>query len=177
LCPFHEERTPSFTVNERDQTYHCFGCHSSGDVIDFVAQRLDISYYDALIKLRNRLYKIHGLSTDRNLTEEQKEIEELVKLADWRQLIDWKELPAVPSFIDLILTKIKPMYINQGQLKENAHSIKTIPPLFDEEDKLMQNVITSYLELRKEFLSLDQSSRDGLSELAKDNFNKEGKQL
>lgn len=37
-CPFHHEKTPSFTVNEEGQYYHCFGCGVGGNVIDFVMQ-------------------------------------------------------------------------------------------------------------------------------------------
>jgi DNA primase len=33
LCPFHEERTPSFSVDAREKLYHCFGCGVGGDVI------------------------------------------------------------------------------------------------------------------------------------------------
>lgn len=36
LCPFHQERTPSFNVNATTQTFYCFGCEESGDVIDFI---------------------------------------------------------------------------------------------------------------------------------------------
>ena len=36
LCPFHEEKTPSFTVSPRTERYHCFGCGADGDVIEFL---------------------------------------------------------------------------------------------------------------------------------------------
>ena len=35
-CPFHNEKTPSFSINNDDGIYHCFGCKESGDVIKFV---------------------------------------------------------------------------------------------------------------------------------------------
>jgi DNA primase len=37
-CPFHEERTPSFSVNPAAKLYHCFGCGKGGDVITFVRE-------------------------------------------------------------------------------------------------------------------------------------------
>ena len=38
LCPFHDEKTPSFTVNEEKGFYHCFGCQAHGRAFDFVRQ-------------------------------------------------------------------------------------------------------------------------------------------
>ena len=36
LCPFHDDHTPSFSVNAAGQYFHCFACHAGGDVIKFV---------------------------------------------------------------------------------------------------------------------------------------------
>ena len=51
LCPFHEEKTPSFTVNPSKQYYHCFGCGAHGDVVDFIKKRRGCSFKEALIIL------------------------------------------------------------------------------------------------------------------------------
>ncbi len=48
LCPFHKEKTPSFTVNEEKGFYHCFGCGAHGDVISFVMQTEGLSFPDAV---------------------------------------------------------------------------------------------------------------------------------
>ena len=50
-CPFHEEKTPSFTVNDDKQFYHCFGCGAHGDVIGFVMQHQNLSFTDAVTQL------------------------------------------------------------------------------------------------------------------------------
>lgn len=47
-CPFHHEKTPSFTVNDDKQFYHCFGCGAHGDVIKFVMQQDNLSFVDAV---------------------------------------------------------------------------------------------------------------------------------
>lgn len=48
LCPFHNENTPSFVLDEHSQTYHCFGCGESGDVISFVQKFDNTDFVDAL---------------------------------------------------------------------------------------------------------------------------------
>ena len=48
-CPFHSDKTPSMKINET--YYYCFGCHSTGDVIDFTARLFDLSPLDAARKL------------------------------------------------------------------------------------------------------------------------------
>ena len=51
LCPFHHERTPSFTVNDEKSFYHCFGCGAHGDVIRFLMEHDDQSFPDAVAHL------------------------------------------------------------------------------------------------------------------------------
>lgn len=60
LCPFHDERSPSFTVRPQVGRYHCFGCGEDGDVIAFV-QKLDhTSFHEAVEKLAARIgFELH----------------------------------------------------------------------------------------------------------------------
>jgi DNA primase catalytic core len=51
LCPFHEEKTPSFTVNPKTRLYHCFGCNAGGDVIGFVTKKEEIGFREAFQRL------------------------------------------------------------------------------------------------------------------------------
>lgn len=48
VCPFHNEKTPSFMVNEAGQYYHCFGCKASGDVIKFLERYENIDFVEAV---------------------------------------------------------------------------------------------------------------------------------
>lgn len=54
LCPFHHEKTPSFTVNRPRQIYHCFGCGKGGDVLSFMTEFEGLSFMEALRKLADR---------------------------------------------------------------------------------------------------------------------------
>ncbi|MCP4330144.1 MAG: DNA primase [Alphaproteobacteria bacterium] len=51
LCPFHNEKTPSFTVSEEKGFYHCFGCQAHGDIIDFVKELDGLSFPETIEKL------------------------------------------------------------------------------------------------------------------------------
>ena len=53
-CPFHEERTPSFSVNAADKLYYCFGCGKGGDVISFVRETENLPFVDAVESLAER---------------------------------------------------------------------------------------------------------------------------
>ena len=54
LCPFHSEKTPSFSVNPARQFYHCFGCGESGDVFSFMMKYHRLSFPEALKELARR---------------------------------------------------------------------------------------------------------------------------
>jgi len=48
LCPFHQEKTPSFTVSEDKQIYHCFGCHAGGNIFKFLMDYKNISFVESV---------------------------------------------------------------------------------------------------------------------------------
>ena len=54
LCPFHKEKTPSFTVNPKTNLYNCFGCNAGGDVIGFVCKTEGIGFREAYNKLSSQ---------------------------------------------------------------------------------------------------------------------------
>jgi DNA primase len=58
LCPFHTEKTGSFSVSVTSQRYYCFGCQAKGDVINFVMEIEGISFHEALKELAER----HGIA-------------------------------------------------------------------------------------------------------------------
>lgn len=55
LCPFHNERTPSFSVSQNKQLYHCFGCGASGNVFTFIMEYENYTFVEALKHLADRV--------------------------------------------------------------------------------------------------------------------------
>ncbi len=56
LCPFHTEKTPSFTVDEEKQLYHCFGCGVGGDVFSLLMERENLTFPESLKSLAERYH-------------------------------------------------------------------------------------------------------------------------
>lgn len=57
LCPFHQEKTPSFYIYENTQSYHCFGCGASGDIFSFIQAYENVDFMDS-VKLLAKKYSI-----------------------------------------------------------------------------------------------------------------------
>lgn len=53
-CPFHNEKTPSFSVSQNKQIFHCFGCGEGGNVISFIMKHENVSFSEAVVILANR---------------------------------------------------------------------------------------------------------------------------
>lgn len=78
LCPFHDEKTPSFTVNPTKQLYYCFGCGAGGGAIKFLMEIGKQSFKDVILNLAQR-YQIPVKTLG---VEEQKEIEKKISLRE-----------------------------------------------------------------------------------------------
>ena len=82
LCPFHEERTPSFKVNPQDKLYFCFGCQASGDVFSFVEEKEGLSFPEAVEMLAER----YGVEIERESEDPRAEEARRRKARLWELL-------------------------------------------------------------------------------------------
>ncbi len=78
LCPFHTEKTPSFTVNEDKGFYHCFGCGAHGDVISFIQNTENLSFPEAVEQLAG----MAGLAMPEETPEERARMQRQAGLAE-----------------------------------------------------------------------------------------------
>lgn len=103
LCPFHHEKTPSFSVNEPKQIFHCFGCGKGGGAYRFLMEMEGITFPEAVEKLAQR----EGMTVpdegrgDQRWREERRRILELNKQAArfYRQMLSQPEGERVAAYI------------------------------------------------------------------------------
>ena len=85
LCPFHNEKTPSFSVSPAKQMYYCFGCGAGGNVITFIMQYENYTFQEALQMLADRagidLPKQELTAEQRKAADRRAKILEVNKLA------------------------------------------------------------------------------------------------
>jgi DNA primase len=77
-CPFHKEKTPSFTVNDQKGFYHCFGCGAHGDVVGFLMSHDNMAFMDAVEQLAG----LAGMQVPKPTVEEQKKFQRQMSLYD-----------------------------------------------------------------------------------------------
>lgn len=80
-CPFHDEKTPSFTVSATKQFYYCFGCHASGNVISFLMEYERLTFIEALESLAQSLgleLPASATATDPKEKQHQRELIEIL---------------------------------------------------------------------------------------------------
>ena len=82
LCPFHNEKTPSFTVNEAKGFYHCFGCGAHGDIVKFEMEANNLPFIEAVKKLASKV----GMSLPALSKESAAEIQKKATLYDVMEL-------------------------------------------------------------------------------------------
>lgn len=86
LCPFHNEKTPSFSVSKSKQIWSCFGCNQSGDVISLTSRILNISSLNAcryLIDSFSLPIKINGYMPKITTNSYKQKQEALAKFKEW----------------------------------------------------------------------------------------------
>ncbi len=93
LCPFHNERTPSFSVNKRKNFCYCFSCKKGGSPVNFIMEKEGLSYHDALLHLAKK----YGIDVvERELTDEEKaaqtEREAMLVANEWAMMKMEKDL-------------------------------------------------------------------------------------
>ncbi|WP_370931836.1 DNA primase [Bartonella sp. DGB1] len=81
-CPFHNEKTPSFSCNDNKKIYYCFGCHEKGDIFTFVMNIEKIPFVEAVKKIAN-LAGVKLPKFDNKLLEQDKKKNDLYQIMQW----------------------------------------------------------------------------------------------
>lgn len=105
-CPFHGEKTPSFTVNDQKGFYHCFGCGAHGDVVGFVMSHDNMSFMDAV----EHLAGLAGMQVPKPTVAEQKKFQRQMSLYDLMEhAAKWYEqqlhAPQNKKILEYLLTR------------------------------------------------------------------------
>lgn len=84
LCPFHSEKTPSFSVSEEKGLYHCFGCQKSGNALTFICEKENLDSYDGIRMLADRFgidISAFDKNKERGRSEERNALREILRYA------------------------------------------------------------------------------------------------
>jgi DNA primase len=89
-CPFHQEKTPSFSVNPSKDIYYCFGCHKGGSVFNFVMEMERVSFPEAVkIVAEKTNVPLPAMVEDQRFEARKREADEVIELNSWA--LEWWE--------------------------------------------------------------------------------------
>jgi DNA primase len=89
-CPFHKEKTPSFSVSPAKEIFYCFGCHKGGSVFNFVMEIERVAFPDAIrIVAEKSGVPLPKLVDDSRFEARRQEVDEVIELNKWA--LDWWE--------------------------------------------------------------------------------------
>jgi DNA primase len=114
LCPFHSEKTPSFTVHRDKQFFHCFGCHAGGDVFSFVMLAEKVPFPDAVELVAEKCgIPISAAGSDTRKSDERKQLFEIQERAAayFQEMLSTDE--AVPARQVLEKRQIKASFVKR----------------------------------------------------------------
>jgi len=100
-CPFHQEKSPSFTVSPSKQFYHCFGCGEHGSAISFLIEYEGLSFIEAVNELANTIgLKVPNeeFSEKKNINENSK-LEEALKIANNFYQVQLRKSPKAIAYL------------------------------------------------------------------------------
>src|SRR6266480_606555 len=115
LCPFHSEKTPSFTVHRDKQFFHCFGCNAGGSVFDFVMQVEKVPFPEAveLVAEKCGIPIPANSGFDDKKSDERKQLFEIHDraLAYFQQMLSTEE--AAPACQVIEKRKVEPAFVKR----------------------------------------------------------------
>jgi DNA primase len=140
LCPFHNEKTPSFTVSPEKQIYHCFGCHAGGNAYKFLMEYKNISFVESVHELAENL----GIKLEENSApnvEEKSEFEELYEI----------NVVAAKYFSNNLLNlpdgEIARTYFKERKIKPQTNKIFGLGYALPEWDSLLKHLESNKINL------------------------------
>ena len=145
-CPFHHERTPSFTVSPHKDIFYCFGCHAGGDVISFIAKTEHCSPIDAARHIieRYRIQVPQGIAFEKSENQETKNAYYTVcsVFAQWCH----QELKKHPSILGYLEQRgLRKESIDSFMLGYCSRTVKSLLTFAQERGILAQNFINAHI--------------------------------
>jgi DNA primase len=117
LCPFHNEKTPSFTVAESKGIFKCFGCGKAGDAITFIREHEGLEFYEAL----ERIAEIQNITVEREEEKDPKWVEKKIERETQLAMLEWSA-----AKMEKELFSIDADHWSKSFLKKKGFSFETL---------------------------------------------------